>query len=561
MTPRVDTTYIFTMIHLQLSVPRRNAKSIIPFITTHSPNRLSVVLLVLFAMQGAASVTFVMAANASLSAASTIPRVVIVGGGLAGLSAAVEAAATGLASVVLVEKEPRIGGNSAKATSGMNSVYSEIQKKMGINDSYEAFESDTIKSGGSFSNPALVNILARSSLSALEFLGEKGIHLNAVSHCGGHTFARTHREGPRADGKPAPVGFDIIRTLQTHIDTNLKSSNEAPGKVQILTGVRVTDLLRGEGGIAGIRGSKGDESVEIAADAVVLATGGYASDFSGEGAMIPKYAPGVTGLATTNGAWATGDGVKMAVRDAGAGTVDLDKVQVHPTGFVDPKDPENKVKFLAPESLRAYGGVLLNPRTVSRFTNELSTRDVVSAAIFSHCADAHHTALLLVPDSSGLDKASLGFYVFKGLMRTYEDEDDVLAKAAEGENVDIGKLRDQIARLNSDDEEEQTRLGTRVVKVDYPGKGGKYYACLVTPAVHYTMGGLRANENTQILTEELVPVSGLFGAGEVTGGVHGANRLAGNSLLECVVFGRIAGQKAAEFAENSFTQRQLHVQT
>ena len=125
-----------------------------------------------------------------------------------------------------------------------------------------------------------------------------------------------------------------------------------------------------------------DQEIAIEGDAVILATGGYASNF-GPGGLLEKYAPKIAHLATTNGPWAQGEGIRMA-EAIGAALVDMDQIQIHPTGFVDPKNPEAKSKFLAPEALRASGGILLNERA-ERFVNELGKRDDVSKAIFEHC--------------------------------------------------------------------------------------------------------------------------------------------------------------------------------
>ncbi|KAJ1524680.1 NADH-cytochrome b5 reductase, partial [Nowakowskiella sp. JEL0078] len=165
--------------------------------------------------------------NAMLKQTCNTSHVVVVGGGLAGLTAAIEAARGG-AAVTLLEKEKNVGGNSAKASSGINSAVSKYQVQLQIHDSVEDFQKDTLKSGGGTSIPSLVEVLTNSSKEALEWIESFGLKLDYISHCGGHSASRTHRESPRADGKPAPVGWDIIKTLKEYISKELTNSVAFP---------------------------------------------------------------------------------------------------------------------------------------------------------------------------------------------------------------------------------------------------------------------------------------------------------------------------------------------
>jgi succinate dehydrogenase/fumarate reductase flavoprotein subunit len=236
----------------------------------------------------------------------------------------------------------------------------------------------------------------------------------------------------------------------------------------------------------------------------------------------------------------------------GAKAIDLDKVQVHPTSFVDPIDPTKKVNFLAPEALRGHGGILLNNQG-ARFSNELGPRDYVTEQIFQHCDTYKLTGLkvayLLLDEQAANDFGfgALGFYMKKGLFTKVNV--DELAKLIGCVSQSIRETIDDYNKIaigkNSD----------RYGKTVFPRKivGETFYVAIITPAIHYTMGGLKINSVSEVQYESideygdsvLKPIVGLYAAGEVTGGVHGKNRLAGNSLLECVVFGRIAGKRAA----------------
>ncbi|KAJ3108348.1 cleavage and polyadenylation specificity factor subunit 2 [Phlyctochytrium planicorne] len=442
-----------------------------------------------------------------------LKSVVVVGSGLAGLSAAIEAYRCG-AHVTILEKEPRVGGNSAKATSGMNAVPTMHQAEHGIKDSIHLFEQDTVRSGPEESRP------------------------------------RTHREKPRADGKPAPVGWDIIRTLQGFVE---KSG------IEVVKGAKVEEVLEDREGVKGVRFVVGEDLLsisikckELEASAVVLATGGFSNDHT-ETSLLRQYAPHLTDRPTTNGAWATGDGVKIGLK-LGAETVDMDKVcslstrlaiytrkkvQLHPTGFVDPKDPTALVKFLAPESLRAYGGILLDPITSRRFVNELGTRDAVSAAMET-LGRASYILLINKNVVEGFDGAAVNFYMFKGLIGKLEG----LEKVCEEFGLDLDIVREQLEAYNVSEAAKTDSFGKTLFPCTFDEKDA-FYVARVAPVIHYTMGGLKINSKTEVQRGDGSVIKGLYAAGEVTGGVHGFNRLAGNSLLECVVFGRVAGQQAA----------------
>lgn len=493
--------------------------------------------------------------------AGSLPaRVIIVGGGLAGLSAAVEAARCG-ASVVLIEKEKTVGGNSAKATSGINGWGTQYQATNNIQDSGKYFERDTFLSGvGGHCDFGLVKTLSVKSREAIHFLSNDiNIPLSTLFQLGGHSRPRTHRVPDKPDGSPVPVGYTIIRTLSDYIQNNFAS------KVTIMTSTVVTGLLASEFNdidritrtrVRGVRYAPVDNQgtdIELEADSVVLTTGGFANDHTST-SLLRENVPELEPIPTTNGPFATGDGVKMA-KAIGAVLVDMDKVQLHPTGFMDPKDPTNTTKYLGPEALRGSGGILINPRG-ERFVNELDLRNKVSAAVknqncvypgtncfFSWC-------VLNKPAIDLFGKGQLGFY--KDKLGLFQDCPDVgsLAKV-------IGCPEPVLRKTLSDYEaacrESRCALTGKLVFPSIIGCEGPYVVAAITPVLHYCMGGVFISPSTEVQTVSSItsvfgkykPILGLFAAGEVTGGVHGGNRLGGNSLLECVVFGRAAGDRAA----------------
>ena len=302
-------------------------------------------------------------------------RVVVVGGGLAGLSAAVEASRHG-AWVTIIEKEKNIGGNSAKATSGINAVGTGAQKAKGIEDSISVYIQDTLKSGDGLSNEDLVNILATNSAAAIDFLESFGLRLTDVVQLGGHSVARTHRFPPTAEGKPVPVGWTLISTLKKYIEGSLKDT------VNVLTLSTFKQLVIRDGKIIGVEYIDNNGSVHTVEGAVVLTSGGFANDHTAN-SLLDKYVPSLASLPTTNGVWATGDIIK-ATSGTNLSLIHMNKVQVHPTGFIEPSQPLAHTKFLAPEAIRGCGAILLNAEG-KRFVNELGRRDHVTAKMMEHC--------------------------------------------------------------------------------------------------------------------------------------------------------------------------------
>ena len=415
------------------------------------------------------------------------------------------------------------------------------------------FERETFRSGkDGRTDYSLVRTLSSKSADAIHWLIHRhGIPLTVLSQLGGHSSKRTHR-APPVDGRPVPIGWKITKTLKDTIDANYADS------IEVRCGVTVTKLLHtvdGKG-VKTVVGVEVNEKEKLHADAVVLATGGFGCSQSPDGLMA-RFRPDLLGTPTTNGAFATGDGVVLG-EEIGAELVDMEQVQLHPTGFIDPDDPSNPTKYLAPEAIRGSGGILVNSEG-RRFVNELDLRSVVAGAIQKHCSKyksedgyegpAFAWCILGQQAQELFGTSTLSFYKEKlGLFTDCEDTKAVAALIGCDESVLVHTLREY---------QEAAQLGTckqthkdvfpSLINPDSTG----LVVARVTPSTHYTMGGLNINPSGEVQEriESIVGshrhIRGLFAAGEVTGGVHGSNRLGGNSLLECVVFGRIAGERAA----------------
>ena len=450
---------------------------------------------------------------------------IVVGSGLAGLSAASQLVAHNT-PVYLLERSAKPGGNSIKASSGINGAPTKYQPGPPFSDTN--FYADTLKSAGAALSTAtkqresLISTLTNSSSDAISWLvDEKGVDLSVVAQLGGHSFPRTHRGAGQT-----PPGASIVTTL-------LKDLKESP-LFHLETSCVVTEVLKTEGEVTGVKYNCGEEA-KVLHGPVIFASGGFAGDAVG---MLAEYRPDLAGFPSTN---EPRPGSQTLLTSAGAQLLDMDLVQVHPTSFVDPKDVSNPMKFLAAEVLRGEGGLLL--RDGKRFVNEMETRKNVTDAITRAPvtnASPRQWNVLLVLDEGVYEKASshIGFYVWKGLMRktTIADLGEVaLATIQAYANAATGHSLDPLGR---------EYFGHW--KLHDVSRDSVVYVGQVTPAVHFTMGGVVISPHSEVLDELGNPIKGLWAAGEVTGGIHGENRLGGSSLLECVVFGKIAGERVAK---------------
>lgn len=488
--------------------------------------------------------------------------VVVVGAGGAGMTAAITAAAEGK-SVVVLESQSMVGGNSVRATGGMNAaktVYQDenefgesagVEKTLktaaekyadnetitalaktvseqwaayqanptGYFDSVELMELDTMIGGKGINDPELVETLCANSADAIDWLDEHGITLHNVSSFGGASVKRIHRP-VNAEGKTVSVGSYMIPLLQENCEK---------AGVKMMLDTTANEILTDANGAAvGVKatGASG-ETVTVNAKAVVLATGGFGANLD----MVVKYKPELKGFMTTNAPGIQGQGIEMA-QAIGAATVDMDQIQIHPT-------VEANTAALITEGLRGDGAILINEEG-KRFIDEVGTRDVVSAAEIAQTGSYSW----LVVDQAMADASSvIQGYIKKGYTvtgATYEE----LGKAM---GVDAAAFAETMEKWNGYVEAKNDPDFGRTSFAN-PLNTAPYYAVKVTAGVHHTMGGLKINTNTEVLNEKGEVIPGLFAAGEVTGGVHGANRLGGNAVADFTVFGRIAGAAASDYA-------------
>jgi flavocytochrome c len=313
-----------------------------------------------------------------------------------------------------------------------------------------------------------------------------------------------------------------------------------PERVQVIKKARVTSVNKTGNKVTGVTYEYNGET-HTADGVVVLATGGYAADFTND-SLLKQHRPDTFDLATTNGTHATGDGQKMLMA-IGANGIDMDKVQVHPTGLIDPKEPDSKWKFLAAEALRGEGGLLLNSDG-QRFSDELGHRDYVSGQMWKEKEKGKWPIrLVLNSKASNVLDFHTRHYSGRGLMKKMTGKE--LAKEIGCGEAALKKTFDeynQIADGKKKDPWNKKYFHNLPFSVD-----DTFHVALMEPVLHFTMGGIEINDKAQVLNSENVPFEGLYACGELAGGVHGANRLGGSSLLGCVVYGRVAGDSASQF--------------
>lgn len=440
--------------------------------------------------------------------------IVVIGAGGAGMTAAIQAVQDGATNVVILEKMPIVGGNTTRSTGGLNAADTTYQEADGIEDSVDLFVEDTMKGGKELNNEDLVRFMAENSAKAVDWVNEIGGDLSVVGMFGGASVKRIHR--PSDTGAVGPM---LVKALKEKVEEL---------NIPVLLETKATQIvLDEEGKVSAVKAEDKDgNELTIGCTAVVLATGGFGANNE----MVVSNKPELAGFGTTNHVGATGDGIRMA-KELGAGFVDLEQIQTHPTVHPD-------TQTMYTEGVRGNGAILVN-LDGKRFVNELETRDVVSAAILKQ-PDA--SCYMIFDQDVRESLSAIESYIKQGIVF----EDDTIEGLAEQIGVNAEGLADTMETYaayqaaGADEEFGRADMGFALTTP-------KFYAAKCAPAIHHTMGGVKIDTSTAVLKEDGTAIPGLFAAGEVTGGVHGANRLGGNAVTDIVVFGRQAGTAAEKY--------------
>jgi fumarate reductase flavoprotein subunit len=446
--------------------------------------------------------------------------VVVIGSGGAGLSAAITVHDLG-AQVIVLEKQPLTGGNTMLSAGGMNAANTRFQAAQipPIVDTVQKMYDDTMAGGGNLNDPALVQVLAANSAASVHWLTDVlGADLSNVGKLAGSSVARSHRP---AGGKA--IGAHLISVLR---------NNVASRGINVRVNSKVVRIVEDEQGqLTGVDvEGRHRTPYTIAAKAVVIAAGG----FSANPDRVAYYQPTYAGMITSNQPGATGDGIDLGLA-VNAAVVDMKEIQIHPTLAAGSRT-------LITEAVRGNGAIMTNHDGL-RFVNEMATRAVVSAAVLNQTGK---TAWVVFDDVVRASLAQIQGYFNLGLVHQGTTPEDLALQI----DVPPAALAETISDYN------QAYQGPGTVEPVFLRSMPRalvlapYYAIEVAPGIHYTMGGLKINTEAQVMGNDGLPIPGLFAAGEVTGGVHGKDRLGGNSISETITFGRIAGANAAAFAQS-----------
>lgn len=446
--------------------------------------------------------------------------VVVIGGGGAGFAAAVSAKEAG-ADVILLEKLASVGGNTLISGGEYAAPANELQEKEGIEDSKEQFAKDVEEAGG---DPELIKVLADHATEDAYWLRDDiGVEwLDSLMFFGGHSVKRSLIPA-------AHTGNELIK--------NYLNKSEELG-IEVQTEADVKEILAEDGKIAGVRVETADGEMIVKAKSVVIASGGFGAndemtyEFDNE---IDEH------VLSTNSPGATGDGILMA-EELGADTVDMEKIQLYPICDVETG------KLLYCGDTRLVGGALLVNKEGKRFVEELGTRREISMAIKDQ---TDYVGYLLWDETSNETTGTMASnpqeaesLFERGLMV----KADTLEELAEHFDIDKDALLETVATFNENSaKEEDPEFNLRML--GWQVKDAPFYMMKAAPAVHHTMGGLKINTEAQVLNKDGEWIDGLYAAGEVTGGIHGSNRLGSVAMSDITVFGRIAGENAAANAK------------
>ena len=453
--------------------------------------------------------------------------IIVIGSGFAGLAAAIEAAEAG-ATVQVLEKMMAPGGNSVISDGGIAAPATTYQADAGVSDSADLMYQDMMTVGEGVNYPDLVKTVTEGAREAFlwsrDHLGVK--YINRADIFGGHSVARCYT--------PETISGMAIIKRQLALLRELK--------VPIRLGIFVKALIQDETGrvtgaqvIDGYRYGKLNHGVEktlTAAKAIIVASGGFSSDVAFRQAQDPRLD---NTFMSTNKPFATSEILKECLR-VGANPIQLSCIQLSP--WTSPDEKGSGAAPLFGDYVVPYG-VIIDPKTNKRFVNELTNRKKLAESILN----LNHP-VVGIADETGVQTAGwdLTRALNKGVVKTY----DTVTELAQYYGMESDALKTALDRFNGFIESGKDEDFQKPVRKDAsPINTPPFYAMRIWPKVHYTMGGVQIDVCARVIHRDQHPISGLYAAGEVTGGIHGACRLGSCAVTECLVMGRIAGREAA----------------
>ena len=464
--------------------------------------------------------------------------VLVIGAGGAGLAAAVQANQLG-SKVIVLEKMGKVGGNTILAGGAMNAVNDRSEQAIAYNDSVEWHYQQTIAGGDYQGDPVLVHTLVSKAWDGVQWLMDLGMEFkdHQVDEATGKEyglFTVTGGMWPRAHKPVLPVGTGFFDTYMKYVDAH-------QDEVSLMLNTKAEELIVENGRVVGVKatGETGNTVTVRAAKGVVMATGGFGKSVELRTAFNTQWADLGASIKSTNHEGATGDGIKM-MQKLGAQFVQMGNIQLLPLG--DPKTGSLSGNI----EMNVETRIFIN-KEGNRFVNEGGRRDDMTRALFAQTDNT----MWIVMDSdkypTGDEKNNFNESANELVAAGRAVKADTLEGLAEQMGVPADALKAAVEDFNLYCEGgaksgEKDSFGRSLFQT--PIDNGPFYAAPRVPTVHHTMGGVKIDNDCRVLNESGEAIPGLYAAGEITGGIHGANRLGGNALTDTVVFGRIAGESA-----------------
>ena len=490
------------------------------------------------ALASAAAAASPVLAKAPAQAQGDLPKfdkvydIIVVGLGFAGLAAALEARIKG-ASVLLIEKMPVIGGNSAINGGAFAVAGSPLQAETGIKDSPDLMLQDMLKAGRGLSHENLLRKIVNGTRPTFDFVVEHGVKFKPfVQHFGGHSVPRIMQTAVSTGGGITVPLTKACREKGVDIHMNAKMEDFVQDKDGRVVGLKVRERYIFPEENSGVMQTYG------ARKGVIMATGGFSRNLWFRTQQEPKIDERFD---STNHPGATGEGMLKMFAIGGA-PVQVDQIQLGPWSSPDEKGFGLVSQF---NTIAGFPkGIMLDARTGERFCNELADRKARTDAIMD-CVDKNGKPVYAIcfTDSKGVAKAQT---LRNGLKYGVIWKFDTLEELARHFNLPVDKVTAQVALWNKFVKEGKDEQFGRPLAVAIPLDKAPFYAVHVWPKVHYCMGGVAISDNAEVLNVEGKKIPGLYAAGEVTGGAHGASRLGGCAIADGLVFGRIAADSAVK---------------
>lgn len=451
--------------------------------------------------------------------------IIVVGSGFAGLAAALESATRG-AKVLLLEKMPVFGGNSAINGGAFSVPGTPQQKAAGVKDSPEAMLADMIKSGRGLSHVPLLKMVVEGSLPAYEFTLRHGVkYKDFIQHFGGHSVPRTVQTIESTGGGITRPLADACR--KHGVDMHLRAMltdfvRDDKGRVIGVTVRERYEFPREDSGVAQTYGAK---------KGVIMATGGFSRNLWFRMQQDPNLDER---LDSTNHPGATGEGLLKMLAIGGA-PVQIDQIQLGPWCSPDERGFGLVSQF---NTIAGFPmGIMVDVRTGKRFCNELADRKERTDAILGLMEKGKPVYPVCFTDAKGVEHAqTLKNGLKYGVIKAFDNLDD-LAKAY---GIPADALKAQVKTWNDMVRAKKDTEFGRALDLAIVLDKAPFYACRVWPKVHYCMGGVGITPQAQVVDVMGKVIPGLYACGEVTGGTHGASRLGGCAIADGLVMGRVA---------------------